>query len=112
MRIHKLLALGLLALSAAAGADFRTTMEVYEIGLINVRLPGTEGGTISIKHCNDCEAQLLRVTAATRYVVNGRGVRLADFRRSLSSIRNRGDVDIDVFHDLRSNTVTRVRVNL
>ena len=112
MRIHKLLALGLLALSATATADFRTTVEVYEIAFVNMRLPAAVAGTVSIKHCSSCESQLLRVTAATRYVVNGKTVRLADFRRSLSSIRNRGDVDIDVFHDLRSNTVTRLRVHL
>ena len=112
MHIRKLLVLMILGLSLTAAAEFRTTIEVYEINFVNVRLPGTEGGTISIKHCNACEAQLLRVTATTRYVVNGRSVRLADFRRSLTSIRNRDDVDIDVFHDLQSNTVTRVRVNL
>ncbi len=112
MQIRRLLVLTILGLSLTATADFRTTMEVYEIDFVNVRLPGTEGGTISIKHCNDCESELLRVTAATRYIVNGKDVRLMDFRRSLSSLRNRGDVIIDVFHDLESNTVTRVRVKL
>ena len=112
MRIHKLIALVLLALAGTAGADFRTVVEVYEMELVNVRLPGTEGGTIAIKHCDDCKSQLLRVSASTRYIVNGKDVRLADFRRTVSSIRNRGDVIIDVFHNLDSNTVTRLRVKL
>ena len=112
MRIYKLLALGLLALSATTGAEMRTVVEVYEVAFVNMRLPAAVAGTVSFKHCGSCDSQLLRVTAATRYVLNGRTVRLADFRRSLSSIRNRGDVDIDVFHDLRSNTVSRLRVNL
>ena len=112
MQIRRLLALIILGLSLTAAADFRTTLEVYEIDFVNVRLPGTAGGTISLKHCNACEARLLRVSAATRYAVNGKSVRLSDFRRSLSSLRNRGDVILDVFHDLDSNTVTAVEVKL
>ena len=60
MHIRKLLVLVLLGLSLTAAADFRTTTEVYEIDLPNLRLPGTEGGTLALKECDDCETQTLR----------------------------------------------------
>ncbi len=112
MQIRKLLVLVLLGLSLTAAADFRTTMEVWEVELINLRLPATEGGTLAFSDCVGCDVQTLRATAATRYIVNGKGVSLADFRRVVSGITNRKDQIIDVFHDLESDTVTRVRVKL
>ena len=112
MQIRKLLVLVLLGLSLAAAADFRTTTEVYEIDLPNLRLPGTEGGTLALKECDDCEVLTLRVSAGTRYVLNHRDVTLADFKYAVSRITNREDTIIDVSHDLESNTVTRVRVKL
>ena len=112
MHIRKLLGLVLLGLSLAAAADFRTTTEVYEIDLINLRLPGTEGGTLALKECDDCETQTLRVSAGTRYVLNHRDVTLVEFKKAISRVTNREDVIVDVFHHLESNTATTVRVSL
>ena len=112
MQIRRLLVLTILGLSLSAAADFRTTMEVWEVELVNLRLPGTVSGTLSFSDCTDCETQTIRVTAATRYVVNGRDVMLADFRKTVSRITNRKDTIIDVYHDLESDTITRVRVKL
>ncbi len=112
MQIRKLLALVLLGLSLSAAADFTTIMEVYEVELSDLRLPGTEGGTLSIKECDDCAAQILRVSAIARYVLNDRDVTLAEFKKAISRIKNREDVVIDVFHHLESNTVTAVMVSL
>ena len=112
MQIRRLLVLTILGLSLSAAADFRTTMEVWEVELINLRLPATEGGTLAFSDCADCDVQTLRATAATRYVVNKRDVSLADFRLAISRITNREDAIIDVSHHLESNTVTKVRVKL
>ncbi len=112
MHIPKLLILVLLGLSVSAVADFRTITEAYEVGLTDLRLPGTEGGTLAIDECDDCDALTLRVTAATRYVLNDRDVTLAQFKKAVSRIINRGDVVVDVFHHLESNTVTAVKVSL
>jgi hypothetical protein len=112
MQIRRLLVLFILGLSLSAAADFRTTMEVYEVELTYLRLPGTVSGTLTFSDCEKCDAQTIRVTAATRYTVNGRDVMLADFRRVVSGITNRSDQIIDVFHDLESDTIIRVRVKL
>ncbi len=112
MHIRRLLVLTILGLSLSAAADFRTTMEVYEVDLVYLRLPGSASGTLTFSDCNECDTQTIRVTAATRYVVNGRNVMLADFRRAVISITNRKDTIIDVYHDLESDTVIKVNVKL
>ena len=110
MQIRRLLVLTILGLSLSAAADFRTTMEVWEVELTYLRLPTSANGTLSFSDCTDCNAQTIRVTVATRYTLNGRDVMLADFRRAVSGIRNRTDQIIDVYHDLESDTVIRVNV--
>ena len=112
MHIHNLLVLVLLGLSLSATADFSTATEVYEVDLVYLRLPGTEGGTLAFSECAGCDVQTLRVTAATRYVLNDRDVTLADFKKAVSRITNRKDAIIDVSHHFESNTVTKVRAKL
>lgn len=112
MHIQKLLALIILGLSFAAEADFRTVMEVHEVELVYLRLPATENGTLAFSDCADCPTQTLRASNATRYVVNGQTVTLRDFRKVISSITDRHDVIVDVFHDLATDAVIRVRVKL
>ena len=112
MHIRRLLVLTILGLSLTAAADFRTITEVHEVNLIFLRLPGTPSGTLSFAECADCDSQTIRVSPATHYVINGRTVSLADFRRAIGRIINRKDVIVDVSHHLESNTVTKVRVKL
>lgn len=112
MQIQRLLVLFILGLSLSAAADFRTTMEVHEVQLVNLRLPASASGTLSLSNCTECDAQTIRVTAATRYTVNGKDVILADFRRAVAGVRDREFTIIDVFHDLESDTVIRVRAKL
>ena len=112
MYIRKLLVLVLLGLSLAAAADFRTITEAYEVDLSDLRLPGSENGTLTFKQCSDCEAQTLRVTGKTRYVVNDRGVALSEFKNQLRRVRNRKTVAATVMHHLESNTITAISVNL
>ena len=112
MQIQRLMVLFILGLSLSAAADFRTTMEVHEVELTHLRLPGSTSGTLTFSDCTDCNALTIRATAATRYIVNGKDVSLADFRRVVAGIRNRSDQIIDVYHDLESDTVIRVNAKL
>ncbi len=80
MQLRKLLVLVLLGLSLAAAADFTTITKAYEVTLGDLRLPGSENGTLTFKQCSDCEAQTLRVTGETRYVVNDRDFTLVEFK--------------------------------
>ncbi len=110
MRIRKLLVLILLGLSLSAVADFRTITEAYEVNLSDLRLPGSENGTLTFKQCSDCEAQTLRVTSKTRYVLNDRDFALAEFKEQLKRVRNRKDQSISVLHHLESNTIKAIKV--
>ncbi len=110
MHSRKLLVLVLLGLSLAAAADFRTITEAYEVDLSDLRLPGSENGTLTFKQCSDCETQTLRVTGKTRYLINDRELELAEFNEQLKRIRNRKDQNVSVLHHLESNTIKAVKV--
>jgi biopolymer transport protein ExbD len=108
--MRKLLVLVLLGLSLAAAADFRTITEAYEVDLSDLRLPGSENGTLTFKQCADCESQTLRVTGKTRYLINDRDFALAEFKEQLQAIRNRKDQSVSVLHHLESNTIKAIKV--
>ncbi len=110
MHSRKLLVLVLLGLSLAAAADFRTITEAYEVDLSVLRLPGSENGTLTFRQCSDREAQTVRVTGKTRYVINDRDFALADFKEQLKHIRDRKDQNVSVLHHLESNTIKAVKV--
>ena len=110
MHSRKLLVLVLLGLSLAASADFTTITEAYEVVLSDLRLPGGENGTLTFKQCSDCEAQTLRVTSKTRYLINDHDFALAEFKAQLKGVRNRKDQNVSVLHHLESNTIKAVKV--
>ena len=110
MRSQKLLVLVLLGLSLAAAAEFRTITEAYEVDLIDLRLPGSEYGTLTFKQCFDCDPQTLRVTGKTRYVVNDRDYTLAEFKEQLKLVRSRKYRSVAVLHHLESNTIKAIKV--
>ena len=110
MHSRKLLALVLLGLSFSVAADFRTITEAYEVDLGDLRLPGSEYGTLTFKQCSDCEAQTLRVTGKTRYVINDRDFSLAEFKEQLNFVKNQKYNSVAVLHHLESNTIKAIKV--
>ncbi len=110
MQLRQLLALVLLGLSLAAAADFRTITEAYEVDLSDLRLPGSENGTLTFRQCSDCAAQTLRVSGKTRYLINDRDFALAEFKEQLKRVRNRKDQIVSVLHHLESNTIKAIKV--
>ncbi len=112
MRIQRIPVLVLLGLSLAATADFRTITEAYEVDLSDLRLPGSEHGTLTFRQCSDCEAQTLRVTGKTRYLINDRDFALAEFKEQLKRVRNRKEQNVSVLHHLESDTIKAIKVHL
>ncbi len=110
MHSRKLLALVLFGLSLTAAADFRTITEAYEVDLTDLRVPGSENGTLTFKQCSDCGAQTVRVTGKTRYLINDRDFALAEFKEQLKRVRKRNDQNVSVLHHLESNTIKAVKV--
>ncbi len=110
MQLRKILVLVLLGLSLAAAADFRTITEAYEVYLSDLRLPGSENGTLTFKQCSDCDTQTLRVTGKTRYLINDRDFALAEFKEQLKHVRKRKNQNVSVLHHLESNTIRAIKV--
>jgi len=116
MTIKKLIAITLLSFglmfSAHAGATGLGPVisQAYEVSLRDFRAPVTPNSAASFKKCDDCERISVRVTSGTRYQINGKAVRLEDFRKKISQAGNRGGVT--VLHHLESDTIEMINVSL
>lgn len=112
MKIKALMSAILLTLALPLAAQIRTVQLAHEVALADLRLPQSEGGTIGFKSCAECEYQTERVTAETRWSLNGRTVRLDDFRLGLAAAADRSSVFVTVLHHLEEDRVTEVSVYL
>ena len=107
MKLKNLFAVTLICLGFA-GAVYgqgQVVSRAYEVSLDNFTAPTTANSGVSFKQCDDCEREIIRVTAGTRYSVNGKSVRLEDFRKAVGSARDAGDKTVTVLHHLESDTV-------
>ena len=105
----------LLALAAAtlpAQADFRTVERAYEVRLTDFNAPASLNGALTMKPCSDCDQMIVRVSSATRYLVNRRPVSLPDFRTLLAQVRDRNSTAIIVRRNLQADSATSVSVSL
>ena len=110
MKIKTLFAIVLLGIAVAANGQ--VVSQAYEVALSDFRAPATENGSAAFKECGECERRLVRVTAATHYSINGKSLRLADFRKTITHTRNRGGVAVTVLHHLESDTIESIAVSL
>lgn len=112
MKTRYLLSVLLLALALPAAAEFRTVAEAYEIELSNLRLPQNAAGTIAYKTCDACEYQTTRVSADTRWILNGRAMSLVKFRQGIAQIKDRKKRHVTVLHHLEKDRVTQVQITI
>lgn len=110
MKIKALIAAFLLGLALPVAADFRTVALAHEVSLTDLRVPQSESGTVSFKTCAQCPHQVKRVGEDAQWVLNGKPLPLAKFRRGLLSIRDRDAVAVTVMHHLEQDRVIRVEV--
>ena len=110
MKIQTLITIALLSLvlSGVANGQGKTIVAAYEVVLSDFRPPATSNGGATFKACTKCERQLVRVTAATRYSINGKTVRLDDFRSAVATARNRDTTLVLVLHHLESDTLKSI----
>jgi hypothetical protein len=110
MKFKVLIAAILLGLALPVAADFRTVALAHEVALTDLRVPQSESGTVSFKTCDECSYQSKRVGEGTQWVLNGKSLPLAKFRRGLLSIRDRDAAAVTVLHHLEQDRVIRVEV--
>ena len=100
----------LLAVSAGVNADFRTVARAHEVALSDFRVTPMRNGIVIFRSCADCNAQTVRITPATRFIINNQDVHLRDFRKSIFQVRDRAGTTVVVKHHLETDTVTKVSV--
>jgi len=94
--------------TAAMGENYPPT-RTYEALVSTVRLPDSSNGTITVKECDECDYETYRVTERTVYALNGKSMRLDDFRLVVEELRaSDGRTNINVRRDLRTNTISKV----
>lgn len=108
MKTRLLIAAIVLALALPAAAEFRTVQRAHEVEPENVRLPQNESGTLAFKNCAECPFLVKRVTAETRWILDGRPVPLAQFRAGLAAVEDTDRLSLTVLHHLETDRITEV----
>ncbi len=91
-----------------ATAQLVTLVEATELSPSNIILPQSMTGMMTFKPCaEECDEdyERARLTAATQFIVNGRGVKFDDFRRDFAIIKNAKDSYALLSIDTKTKTV-------
>jgi hypothetical protein len=112
MNIKTLITITLLCLGQLAFGLGAVTSQGYEISLSKFRAPATANSNVVFQECDKCNRMNVRVTDGTRYTVNGKAVRLEDFKKAISRVSDRDKVTLTVLHHLESDTIEMIAVSL
>ena len=102
-----LLSVLFILVAGAAQADFEPVSLAYEISGKDFTVPATPNGGLTLRRCDDCASQSIRVTDTTLYSFNGQQMILDRFKDALAAAP-RNQVVLAVMHHLESDTVVRV----
>ena len=108
MNTRLLIAAISLALALPAAAEFRTVQRAHEVVPENIRLPQNEAGTLAFKRCAECPFLVKRVTADTRWILDGQPLRLDQFRAGLAAVEDTDRLSLTVLHHLETDRITEV----
>ena len=101
--------------SAWAYRVLEQTEDAYELMLGEVSLPRGAAGTVIFKPCPDCNTTAMRVSAETRYFVNGSPLELQDFLAWAEEIRKMDggnqNTAVYIFFDIDSQRVNRLMLD-
>ena len=110
MTIRKTLIATLLLLGAPAFA----LIDAIEVTPDNIILPGTTNGTMTYKPCvGECDEdhKRARLTADTKFVVDGEAVKFEEFRRDHATLRRSKNSYALVSYETETNTVTNIEMS-
>jgi hypothetical protein len=112
--LRKLVFVALLctAFPATSMSQGQVVSQAYEILLNNFQAPVSASSTIVFKECDTCESKYARVTEATVYSINGKSVRLEDFRVAMLQTDDRENAAVTILHHLESNTVESIDASI
>jgi len=104
----------LIATFLLLGAPAFALIDAIELTPDNIILPATTNGTMTFRPCvGECEEehQRARLTADTRFVVDGRAVKFDEFRRDHATLRRSKDSYALVSYETETNTVTTIEIS-
>ena len=113
--IRKLLVIGVLLIAANTASALRVLQAVensVELTLNELTLPAAAGGNVTFKACATCRISTHRVSAETKYSLNGHELALADFLNAVAQIHKipngAQQTFAGVYFDIASGRVTRI----
>ncbi len=110
MRIRAFVFVVLTSVSFTALAENYIVSQAYEIAVAELRLPASDDGSVTFRDCGTCIIQTIRVTPETRYLLNGRYLSLAKFRREVARIVDQRKNIATVIHHLESDLIVEIQV--
>ncbi len=113
MTVRAILIAALLMVAQPALSQIVTAVAAVEASPANLILPGGTDGMVTFRPCDgDCDADYVRVrlSADTRFTVNGKAVRYAEFRREFATIKRDPESYALVTYETQTNTVTSIQI--
>lgn len=96
--------------ASVAYSDTHPATRTFEALATTVRMPVSASGTITLRECDDCEVQSIRVTPDTQYRINEQSMPLEQFRHAIRDLQNNGAHVVNVRRDEASQTVASIFV--
>ena len=113
MQYTRLLFAALASITATqVSAELKTVARAYEVELSGFEAPQTPNSLVAFKACAGCDAQYLRVTPKTTYIINRQATGLRDFLKTLAAARKKQRETVIVMHHLESDTISSLSINL
>lgn len=104
----------ILCLGMPALAQMTTLIEAVEASTSAIYVPTSADGNLRFKPCADrCDAEYIsvRLQADTRFLVQGKVVSFADFRKDFYNLRRGTEGYALVSYDTEKNTATSVEIS-
>lgn len=85
----------------------------FELALNQVTLPRSSAGQVVVRQCGDCDPEVLRVDANTRYFLgSNKPASLAELRAAADAVRDPKRTGVYVFYEPETGVVTRIVLDL
>ncbi len=112
MTILKAFIAAAVLIAPLAIADQASPTRTFEVSIHSIRLPALPGGTVTLRECEECEYETIRVTEQTRYRIGQEYVELHEFRKQLNAMKRNVDWALNVRRDNTTNTVSLIYMSL
>lgn len=113
MTVRAILITAILMVSQLASAQIVTMINAIEASPANIILPGGTDGMMTFRPCDgECKEDYIRVrlSANTKFTVDGKAVKYTDFRRELATIKRIETSYALVTYETETNTVTSIQI--